>query len=65
MDIPKFVSLIDRKALFFLNANQFSERFDQYEGYFTNATIQSLINKTDDLVEKQKILDEFKGVREI
>jgi len=64
MDFPKFVSLLDKKALFFTKATTFIEKFDKYEDIYPPIFIKKLLEATKTEQAKELIKERFKQFRE-
>lgn len=64
MDFTKFVSLLDRRALWFTRADILAERFDKFEGLYPNAYVMLLQKFAKDEIEKERLMTLFKSLKE-
>ncbi|MBL7168219.1 hypothetical protein ISS40_06055 [Candidatus Bathyarchaeota archaeon] len=64
MDFTKFVSLIDKKALWFTKAEVLSQKYDKFEGLYPNAYVTLLQKLAKDNTEKERLMTLFKNLKE-
>lgn len=55
MDIPKYVSLLDKRALYFSRADVLAEKFDPFEGKYPNEIVMKLLEHTSSENERKHL----------
>jgi len=58
-DIPKFLSMLDTKSLYFTHPSIFRKHYDKYEGEYSDFTLEQAYKMTSNDTEKEKIRENY------
>ena len=62
MDLVKYVSLLEKQALYFVRADILADEFDPFEGQFPNDIVVKILEKANTDSEKEHVLRLLKNI---